>query len=65
MSYVETAHSAAEAIFEAATGLRTPGAFGAVDALLCLVAGHPATPEAICQLLVEDPDETVKLVAQS
>lgn len=63
MDYERTAMTAAPTVMDAAQLRRTSGEFGAADAILCLLAAHPATPAGILALLATDEDETVSEIA--
>ena len=63
MDYGRTATTAAHAVMAAAQLRRTSGEFGAADAILCMLAAHPATPAGVLALLETDEDETVSATA--
>lgn len=65
MSYSLTAQTSAHVILEAASRRRTEGRFGAADAIVCLMAVHPSTPDAIFTRLQGDSNDIVRELALS
>jgi hypothetical protein len=64
MNYGLRASAAAPHILHAASERCSPDEFGAVDAILCLVAANPSTPDSELRAVAGDSDLTIRALVQ-